>query len=185
MSRIGKKPIKIPENVTVNINGNKVVIKGEKGELCYEFKKGVEIKNEDGEIIVDIKGKDRFSKSLHGLYRSLLANMIYGVTKGFNKGLEVVGVGYNAKVIDNNLILNVGFSHPVYFPIPEGINITVSENKINVSGIDKQLVGEVAARIRKIKPPDPYKGKGIRYIGEIVRKKPGKALKAVGGVGAK
>lgn len=180
MSRVGKKPIKIPEGITVNINGNSVVVKGPKGELVEKFKPEVIISVENGQIILRVKGKNQFSNSLHGLYRSLIANMIYGVVTGWNKGLELTGVGYRASVSGNNLILNVGFSHSISFPVPAGIIITVKENKINVSGVDKQLVGETAAKIRRIKPPEPYKAKGIHYIGEKIRRKAGKIVKTVG-----
>jgi len=184
MSRIGKQPIKIPDNATVNIDGNKVSVKGPKGELSLRFKPEVEIKIENKKIVLSVKGKNKFSNSLYGLYRSLIANMIHGVTLGWNKGLEITGVGYKASVSGDNLVLNVGFSHPILFPIPKGVTVAVSENKINVSGCDKQLVGETAARIRKIKPPEPYKGKGIHYIGEQIRRKAGKVVKVAGGVTA-
>lgn len=180
MSRIGKQPIKIPDNVTVNIDGNKISVKGIKGELFLRFKPEVEIKIEDKKIVLSLKGKNKFSNSLYGLYRSLIANMIHGVTFGWNKGLEITGVGYKASVSGDNLVLNVGFSHPVLFPIPKGITVTVSDNRINVSGADKQLVGETAAKIRRIKPVEPYKGKGIHYIGEKIRRKTGKAVKVAG-----
>lgn len=185
MSRIGNKPISIPSGVTVEVNGGKVIVTGPKGVLSFEFAPEIkiEVKNSQAEV-VRVKESPK-AKSLHGLSRTLLENMILGVTAGWNKGLELVGVGYRASIEGENLVLHIGFSHPVIFPVPAGITFEVKENtKINVSGIDKQLVGETAARIRRIKPPEPYKGKGIRYVGEVVRKKAGKAAKAVGGPGA-
>lgn len=183
MSRIGKKPVKIPEGVTINIDGGKVKIVGPKGTLNFNFRPEIKITSADGVISVDRVAETNKAKSLHGLTRTLIENMVFGVTTGWNKGLELVGVGYRCAVEGADLVLNVGFSHPVKFPAPEGITFTVSDNtKINVSGIDKQLVGETSAKIRRIRPPEPYKGKGIRYIGEIIRRKAGKAAaKAVGG----
>lgn len=185
MSRIGAKPIKIPEGVTVQKDGSLVTVVGPKGSLSSAFRPEIEIKIEGNNISVERKGETPKAKSLHGLTRTLVENMILGVTQGWNKGLELIGVGYRAVVEANTLVLNVGFSHQVKFPAPTGITFTVSENtKVNVSGVDKQLVGETAAQIRRIRPPEPYKGKGIRYIGEVVRRKAGKAAKAVGAAGA-
>ena len=186
MSRIGKKPIKIPEGVTVTVNGQEVKVAGPKGTLDLNFRHEIGISVSGNDVIVDRKAETPKAKSLHGLTRTLVDNMILGVSKGWNKGLEIVGVGYRAAVEGTTLVLNVGFSHQVKFPAPVGITFEVSENtKVNVKGIDKQLVGETASQIRRIKPPEPYKGKGIRYIGEDVRRKAGKAAKAVGGAGAK
>lgn len=186
MSRIGNKPISIPQGVTVSIDGSKVVVSGPKGQLTTDFRPEVKIVSADNKITVERVKETPKAKSLHGLSRTLIENMILGVTQGWNKGLELVGVGYRTAVEGTDLVLNVGFSHQVKFPAPAGITFTVSENsKINVSGIDKQLVGETAAQIRRVKPPEPYKGKGIRYIGELVRKKAGKAVKAAGATGAK
>lgn len=182
MSRIGKQPIKIPEGVSITLIGQTLSVKGPKGQLSQTFNKEVEIKVDKSEIVLTIKGENRLSNSLHGLYRSLIANMVFGVVNGWNKGLELTGVGYRAAVVGNNLVLNVGYSHPVNFPIPVGITITIKENKINVTGFDKQLVGETAAQIRRVKPPEPYKGKGIHYIGEKIRRKAGKVVKAIGGM---
>lgn len=184
MSKIGKKPIKIPQGITVNLTpnggaGTSVEVIGPKGTLTQVVKPSIKVKIENGDLLFEYK--DPLNNALQGLYRSLVSNMIYGVEKGWNKGLELKGVGFRAQVSGDKLILTIGFSHPVDFLIPEGITISVTENKINVTGIDKQVVGNTAAKIRDLKPPEPYKGKGIRYIGEIVRKKAGKqALKAGG-----
>lgn len=184
MSRIGNKPISIPAGVTVKVDGHKVSVQGPKGELTQDFRPEVKVSDQDGKIIIERVQETAKAKSLHGLSRTLVANMIMGVTQGWNKGLELVGVGYRASVSGKDLVLNVGFSHAVNFPAPDGIIFEVKENKVNVSGVDKQLVGETAAQIRRIKPPEPYKGKGIRYVGELVRKKAGKAVKAAGAPGA-
>ncbi len=182
MSRIGKKPVKIPAGVTIKTEDHRVVVTGPKGELAMVYRPEVAIKVEGSDIIIDRVAETPKAKALHGLTRSLVENLVLGVTSGWNKGLELVGVGYRAAVEGKNLLLNVGFSHQVNYPAPEGIIFEVVDNtKINVKGIDKQLVGETAAQIRQIRPPEPYKGKGIRYIGEVVRRKAGKAAKAVGG----
>lgn len=185
MSRIGKKPITIPDGITVEINGKIVKVKGKAGELSQKIKGNIQVSTDGKKILVENKETGRSNRAMHGLYRSLIQNMIWGLEKGWNKGLEMVGVGYRAQVSGSKLTLNVGFSHPVEFELPPGIKAEVKENKINISGIDKQLVGEVAAKIRRIRPPEPYKGKGIRYVGEVVRRKAGKAAKAVGGAGGK
>lgn len=186
MSRIGKKPIKIPEGVTIKIEGGNVDVTGPKGNLSFTFRPEVKISIEGGNINIDRVSETAKAKSLHGLSRTLVENMVLGVTAGWNKGLELVGVGYRAAVEGTDLVLNVGFSHPVRFPAPEGITFEVADNtKINIKGNDKQVVGETAAKIRRIRPPEPYKGKGIRYVGEVVRRKAGKAVKAVGAAGAK
>ncbi len=185
MSRIGNKPISVPSDVTVSKDGQELIIKGPKGELSFPFKPEVNINIENNLIKLSIKGKNRFSRSLFGLYRTLIYNMILGVTKGWNKGLEIHGVGFRASVSGKDLVLSAGFSHPVNFPVPDSISVSVSENKINVSGIDKQLVGQVASMIRKIRPAEPYKGKGIRYIGEKIRRKAGKVIKAGASVAGK
>lgn len=186
MSRIAKKPVSIPTGVSVKADGQRVTVTGPKGELTFTFRKEVAIKIDGNSALVERIGESPKAKALSGLSRSLLSNMVQGVDKGWNKGLEIVGVGYRAQVNGKDLVLNLGFSHPVTIPAPEGITFEVLENtKINVKGIDKQLVGETAAQIRRVKPPEPYKGKGIRYIGEVVRRKAGKAAKAVGTGGAK
>lgn len=184
MSRIGKKPISIPKGVEVKLDKDFLFIKGPKGELSLKRHPCVQINVEDNTIKVSVENPDiKENRALWGLYGSLIKNMIYGVTMGFIKKLEINGVGYKAQVSGEKLILNVGFSHPVEFEVPEGITVAVDKNIISVSGIDKQLVGEIAARIRAIKPPEPYKGKGIKYVDEVIRRKAGKAAKA-GATGA-
>lgn len=183
MSRIGKKPISIPTGVTVNVTGQSVSVKGPKGELKLEVHPKIKITMEGTEMKVSPTGETKLDNSLHGLSRTLLSNLVEGVTKGFEKKLEIQGVGFKAAVQGSKLTLNVGFSHPVDFPAPKGITFAIDAEKkniISVSGIDKQLVGEIAAKIREIKKPEPYKGKGIRYLGEVVAKKAGKTA-ATGG----
>ena len=180
MSRIGKQPINIPEDVKVEIADGKVVVRGPKGSLNLKLRREVKVKKEGDRIVVKRANETKLARSLHGLTRTLIANMIEGVTKGFTKTLELIGVGYRAAVEDQSLVLKVGFSHPVRVTPPPGVKFEVSGKKIKVLGIDKQAVGDVAARIRKIRPPDPYKGKGIRYEGEVVKRKPGKTAKTVG-----
>lgn len=180
MSRIGIKPITVPGSVNVDIAaGNAVKVKGPKGELSQKLTNKLTITQEDGVISVKRANDDRELKALHGLTRSLLNNMVVGVTDGFTKVLEIQGVGYRAQMQGKNLVLNVGFSHPVQIVPEEGIAFSVEgNNRVTVSGINKQVVGEEAARIRNVRPPEPYKGKGIRYAGEYVRRKAGKAGKA-------
>jgi len=184
MSRVGRKPIDIPEGVTVEVNNGAVVVTGPKGSLTVSFRPEIEVLVENKQVLVKRKKENKLAKSLHGLTRTLIANAVEGVTNGFSKSLEVVGTGYRASLEGETLVLAVGFSHLVKVPPPQGIKFEVEENnKIKVSGIDKALVGQVAAQIRKIRPPDPYKGKGIRYEGEEIKLKPGKAGKA-GAAGA-
>lgn len=176
MSRIGRKPVPVPAGVTVTIEGTTVGVKGPKGELKRTFRPEVGIRLEDGQLVVERAADTKTHRALHGLTRALLANMVTGVTEGYRKSLEIVGVGYRAEKKGKNLVLNVGFSHPVEFPEPEGITITTpNPTTVVVEGIDKQRVGQVAAEIRSVRPPEPYKGKGIRYQGEQVRRKAGKA----------
>ncbi len=181
MSRIGKKPIKIPEGVIVEAKEGLVTVKGTKGELTYQIRPEMELSQQDNEITVSIKECDQEGtnvKAFWGLTRALIANMILGVSEGFEKKLELVGVGYRAKEDPKGVSFTLGYSHPVLFEKPEGIEITVEDNKnIIIRGIDRQLVGQTAAEIRKLRKPEPYKGKGIRYFGEVVRTKPGKAGK--------
>ena len=178
MSRIGKKPIEIPNGVTVTINGDTVTVKGPKGELTRSFSPLLDIKLEDNVLTVSRSSDDKEERALHGTTRSLLANMVEGVSKGFQKNLELVGVGYRAQKQGKKLVLNVGYSHPVEIEPEENIEIEVPANtKIVVKGIDKERVGAVAANIRAVRPPEPYKGKGIRYEGEYVRRKEGKTGK--------
>jgi len=178
MSRIGLLPIPVPQGVKVNIEGNEVVVEGSKGKLSRSFHPDISITLKDDDLIVARPSNNRAHRALHGLTRSLLANMVEGVTKGFEKTLEIRGVGYRAQKVDNGLMLQIGFSHPVDFSPPSGVDIVVEGNsRIRVIGIDKEVVGETAARIRAIRPPDSYKGKGIQYAGERLRLKPGKAGK--------
>ncbi|KKQ74618.1 MAG: 50S ribosomal protein L6 [Berkelbacteria bacterium GW2011_GWB1_38_5] len=178
MSKIGQRKIIIPENTQVTINNDEVRAKGPLGELSLKFPKNVAVKIEGLEIAVSRARNDKFSKALHGLFRKLIFNIVTGVSIGFQKKLEFKGVGYRAEVQGNKLILNVGFSHTVEQVAPEGIEFKVEKNIITVSGIDNQKVGQAAANIRRVRPVEPYKGKGIKYIDEIPRRKPGKAAKA-------
>ncbi|MBT5398652.1 MAG: 50S ribosomal protein L6 [Micrococcales bacterium] len=178
MSRIGKLPIPLPTGVTVEINGQDVAVKGPKGELKITVSEPIKVSQEDGNVIVSRPDDEAVSKSLHGLTRSLIANNVQGVSEGFTKNLEIVGTGYRAAAKGSDLELSLGFSHPVIVTPPAGVSLAVEGNtKIIVSGIDKQAVGEMAANIRKLRKPEPYKGKGVRYEGERVRRKAGKAGK--------
>lgn len=184
MSRIGDSPILIPVGVTLEKRGRVVSVSGPKGKLELSIEPSLSVEVEASKVIVKRKNDLKKSKSLHGLTRSLLANMILGVTEGWAKFLELVGVGFRAQVNGDKLVLTVGYSHPVEIEAPQGILFEVTDNtKIKVSGVDKQLVGQVAANIKKVRPPDVYKGKGIRYLGEYIRKKVGKSAK-VGVAGA-
>ncbi|MEA3398870.1 MAG: 50S ribosomal protein L6 [Patescibacteria group bacterium] len=176
MSRLGKIPIKLPKGTSAKIADDFIIVKGPKGELKQKLSELVKVEAADSEIKVSILNKEsKKEKAFWGLYWSLINNMVKGVVDGFEKKLEVIGVGYRINLAGNKLVLNVGFSHPVEFILPSGINCQVEGNIITINGIDKQLVGETSARIRKIKKPEPYKGKGIRYVGELVRRKVGKA----------
>jgi large subunit ribosomal protein L6 len=178
MSRIGKKPIEIPSGVTVTKNGNTVTVKGPKGELTKTFHSDMNISIEDNLITISRPSDAKEHRSMHGTTRSLLANMVEGVSKGFEKSLELVGVGYRAQKQGKKLVLNVGYSHPVEFEPENGLDIDVPSNtKVIVKGYDKERVGALAADIRAVRPPEPYKGKGIRYEGEYVRRKEGKTGK--------
>ena len=180
MSKIGNKIIIVPENVTIDYDDklHLVKISGPRGELEVGMKSKITFEISDNSIRINRKNEQKSTKSLHGLYRSLIANSIIGVTNGYSKTLEVIGIGYRVALENNKLILNVGFSHTVEINIPDGIEIKVEKNSILVSGIDKQLVGNFSANIRKVRPPEPYKGKGIRYSDEKIKLKPGKSLKA-------
>lgn len=188
MSRIGRTPIPVPPKVQVNWNENNfVTVKGPKGELSYQVPRELTLKLEDGVLTVSRPSDSKPHKAMHGLYRTLINNMVVGVSNGYKKELEIHGVGYRAAKVGENLVIQVGYSHPVEVQPPvgitlnvEGIDAATKATKVSVSGIDKQLVGEVAAQIRRIRKPEPYKGKGIRYVGEAVRRKAGKAGK-VGG----
>jgi len=178
MSRIGRLPIDIPSGVDVKVDGPAVTVKGPKGELSLTVASPIEVKLEENQVLVTRPDDERASRSLHGLTRTLIANQIIGVTEGYSKGLEIVGTGYRVAQRGSSVEFALGFSHPVVVEPPAGITLTVEgNNKITVAGIDKQAVGETAANIRKIKKPEPYKGKGIRYAGEVVRRKAGKSGK--------
>ena len=180
MSRIGRRPIAIPAGVDLEIDeSNAVRVKGPRGELSAAFDRDMRLTREDGTLLVERPDNEREHRSLHGLTRSLINNMVVGVTDGYRKDLEIQGVGYRAALDGKVLVLTVGYSHPVRMTPPDGITYTVEANtRVSVQGIDKQVVGEEAARIRRVRPPEPYKGKGIRYAGERVRRKAGKAGKA-------
>ena len=176
MSRIGRQPIPIPDGVNVEIDGTHVVVTGPRGRMERTLPEDMILVREDGVLSVQRPSEAKRHKALHGLTRSLLANMVTGVTQGFEKRLEIQGVGYRATAAPNGIVLNVGFSHQVNFPAPEGITLTVEgTNRIIVAGNSKEVVGETAAQIRRVRPPEPYKGKGIRYANEVVRRKAGKA----------
>ncbi len=178
MSRIGKRPITLPAQVTVTVEGQQVQVKGPKGELSRLIPGEVSVVQENGTLLVNRRDESRVARQRHGLSRTLVANMVDGVSQGFQRRLEIQGVGYRAQVQGRNLILNVGYSKPVQIDPPEGIQVAVEGNtNVIVSGIDKEVVGNTAARIRAVRPPEPYKGKGIRYAGEFVRRKVGKAGK--------
>ncbi len=178
MSRIGKLPILMPEGVTLKIEKGFIVANGPKGEVKQVIPALAKIEIKEKEILCSCE-----DNALWGLTRSLVANAVTGVSIGWNKTLELSGVGFRAEVVNNELVLNLGFSHQVKIKAPAGINFKVSENKIEITGADKQAVGELSAQIRRVKPPEPYKGKGIKYLGEKIRRKLGKAAKAIGGVG--
>ena len=176
MSRVGKQPIPLPDGVTATVDGPRVTVKGPKGEMSGSFDPELKIELEDGELRVSRPTDQARHRSRHGLTRSLIANMVQGVTEGFERSLEIHGVGYRVQQKGKNIELSVGFSGSVLFEAPEGIDLVVeTPTLLHVRGVDKQLVGEVAARIRKVRPPEPYKGKGIRYRDEHVRRKAGKA----------
>ena len=178
MSRIGKLPIPVPAGVEVKIDGASVSVKGPKGQLSLEVKSPINVVLEDGNVVVTRPNDERVSRSLHGLTRTLIANLITGVTTGYSKALEIVGTGYRVTAKGSDIEFALGYSHPILVKAPAGIAFTVEgNNKVVVSGIDKQAVGEVAANLRKLRKPEPYKGKGVRYAGENVRRKAGKSGK--------
>lgn len=180
MSRIGKKPIALPAKVSVAIEGQKVTVKGPKGELTHEVHPNIKVRQEDGKVLVERPNDERENRALHGLTRALIANMVLGVSEGFRKTLLIEGVGYSGDLRGKDLVMRLGYSHEIVVNPPPGISFAVEERgtKIHVEGIDKQVVGQVAADIRKLRPPEPYKGKGVRYVDEIIRRKAGKAGKA-------
>ncbi len=181
MSRIGRKPIAIPSDVQVTPDGRRVVVKGPNGTLATELPEPLGVRVQPQRVQVERSVDSKPAKALHGLYRALIANMVHGVSKGFSKELEIVGVGYRAQLQGRQLSLQVGFSHPVLMPIPEGLTIEVAKpTSIVVKGIDRQLVGQFAADLRRIAPPEPYKGKGIKYVDEVIRRKAGKAATGAG-----
>ena len=175
MSRIGKKPVLVPKGVTVNLTGHDLKVKGPKGELKISLNSAMKIEVKEGEIVVTRPNDLKENKSLHGLTRALIQNMVNGVTTGYEKVLEIVGVGYRAELKGKNLLLNIGYSHPIYFIPPDGITLeTPSQTQIKISGFDRQLVGMVTSKIRSIRKPEPYKGKGIKYSDEQIQRKAGK-----------
>jgi|SRR5919109_58477 large subunit ribosomal protein L6 len=182
MSRIGKLPVKIPGGVTVTVNDRALSVKSGKSELTRELNPDMKVTVKDGTVVVERPSESKLHRSLHGLTRTLVWNMIEGVSKGYEKQLELVGVGYRAARQGDALVLNVGYSHPVRYPVPNGITIDVPEpTRINIKGANKEQVGQVAAEVRKVRPPEPYKGKGIMYRGERIRRKAGKTGKTGAG----
>ncbi len=182
MSRVGKKPITIPSGVTVDIKDNNLKVKGPKGELNLALHPKVQVAKTDTEVIVDVKRKEnKNEKALWGLFRALINNMVVGVTTGFTKILEINGVGYKAAMSGRKIILNLGYSHPIEMEVPAGLETKVEKNIVTITGADRQSVGQFAAVIRSQRPPEPYKGKGIKYQDETIRRKAGKVVKAVGG----
>ena len=176
MSRIGKLPITVPAGVTVSVDGNTVKVKGPKGELSHRLPAGITMDRDGDTINIKRESDETNHKSLHGLTRSLIANMVEGVTKGYSKQLEITGVGYKAEVKPYGLLLSLGFSHTIEFKAPAGIKLSAPQpTAVTIEGSDKMLVGQVASEIRNLRPPEPYKGKGIRYAGEVIRRKAGKA----------
>jgi large subunit ribosomal protein L6 len=180
MSRVGKKPILIPQGIDVKIEGQTIKVSGPKGELSREIRPEIKIDIKDEKILLHAGIETKKNKALWGLSRALLANMLKGVNEGYEKKLEIQGLGYKAQLSEENLLLYVGYSHPVEIKAPPGIKFSVDKNIITVSGIDKELVGETSAVIRRMKPPEPYKGKGIKYLGEKIKKKMGKKAVAAG-----
>ena len=184
MSRVGTQPIKVTEKVSVVVDGQKVRVQGPLGELFQMVPDEIKVVVESNEIKVSRTNEEKKSKALHGLFRTLIFNMVQGVDQGWKKELELVGTGYRAAMEGEKLVLSVGFSHPVVIDPPPGIKLGTDKGQVTVEGVDKALVGQVAAEIRAVKKPEPYKGKGIRYLGEVVRLKPGKSAKIGGGVGS-
>ena len=178
MSRIGQNPINIPAGVNIDLKGTLVKVKGQKGSLEYQVHKDMNISEHDGTVLVNRNSDAREQRAIHGTTRQMIHNMVVGVSEGFSKELEIIGVGYQAQVERTRLRLQLGYSHDIYFDMPEGITVTANRTDVKVEGIDKQLVGAVAAKIRSFRPPEPYKGKGIRYKGEYVRSKQGKTVGA-------
>jgi len=178
MSRIGQNPINIPAGVNIDLKGTLVKVKGQKGSLEYQVHRDMNISERDGTVLVNRNSDAREQRAIHGTTRQMIHNMVVGVSEGFSKELEIIGVGYQAQVERTRLRLQLGYSHDIYFDMPEGITVTANRTEVKVEGIDKQLVGAVAAKIRSFRPPEPYKGKGVRYKGEYVRSKQGKTVGA-------
>lgn len=174
MSRIGKMPIEIPKDVTVDLKGDLLSVKGPKGELKRSIHPKVTVSTENNQISVKVPDESKESKSFHGLFRALIANMVTGVSQGFERGLEIVGVGYRAELSGRTATFHLGYSHPVVFELPEGIEARIDKTKITLNGIDKELLGKTAAKIRGFRKPEPYKGKGIKYAEEVIKRKAGK-----------
>lgn len=177
MSRVGKLEIEIPENIKLTKDESSLMVEGPKGKLVIKIPLGIDVEIEKDKTLVSRKNNTKIQKSLHGTIRSLISNAIMGVNDGWNKSLEMIGAGYRAEVVSDELVLTVGYSHPVKIKAPEGINFKVEKTIITVEGADKHLVGEISAKIRSVRPPEPYKGKGIKYVDEVVRRKAGKAAK--------
>ncbi|MFO7838125.1 MAG: 50S ribosomal protein L6 [Desulfosalsimonadaceae bacterium] len=177
MSRVGKKPIQIPEKTTVQFNDRVLSVQGEKGALSMTVHPDADIDITDSTVTVSVRRNDQKAKAVWGMTRALAANMITGVSQGFQKELEINGVGYRAELKDNGLELNLGYSNPVWFPLPEGISATVEKNVIRLFGINKELLGYTASSIRQLRPPEPYKGKGVKYADELIQRKAGKTAK--------
>jgi len=180
MSRIGKLPVILPETVEISVSDGTVYIKGPKGELKRKLPREIKVEIDNKKVLVKRKGNSKTARAMHGTWRAIIANMAKGVSEGWSKQLELVGTGYRAEGSERDLTLAIGYSHPVEIKAPEGISFSIQKTLITVEGIDKELVGQVAAKIRNVRPPEPYKGKGIKYIDEVVRRKPGKAAKAQG-----
>jgi len=174
MSRVGKKPVEIPEKVKIEYKNRVVTVKGEKGTLASTVNPLIDLDIKDKLIVVTMEKETRSNMALQGMTRSMVANMIAGVTKGFERSLEINGIGYKAEAKGNTIIFNLGYSHPINFELPKGVSASVERSIVKISGIDKQLIGQTAATIRKLRPPEPYKGKGIKYIEERVKRKAGK-----------
>ena len=185
MSKIAKKPVEIKEGVQISLENNTVKVSGTKGDLSFVVPDGVRVEQKEGKIYVSLVSPEDKKNALSGLVRASIANMVTGVSEGFSKKLELTGVGYRAQASGNSITLSVGYSHPVNITADPSISFLVEENVITVSGSDKTLVGDMAAKIRSVRPPEPYKGKGIKYQGEYIRRKVGKAAKAIGAAGAK
>jgi large subunit ribosomal protein L6 len=179
MSRVGKKPIEIPSGVEAKLETGRIIIKGPLGEMSQVVNPNLTVKRESNKLLVERPTNQKIYREMHGLTRNLIANMVTGVSKGYEKTLEITGVGFKASAQGSNLMLNLGFSHPIVYPLPSGIKATVDakQTQITLKGVDKQLIGQIAANLRSLKKPEPYKGKGIKYSGEIIQRKEGKAGK--------